>query len=279
MKQNKNSLVTTPKKLYVLLAAFFAFVMFLHTSAPVLATVAESFSATADARPGVLVSLSADDPNKVDLASSSNEAKYFGVVTSATASNIVIRNSAKDVYVTSSGETDVLVSGINGDVRKGDTLTLSGIEGVAAKQDKSVNRRIIGVALSDFDAKTAVSYNLQNSKNNESIAVGFVKVRLNEQIVYTNDLKKDKAGIIGFLGDLVGRDVSFLRATLSIIAFALCLLAAAIFMVISLHGSFVSLGRNPLAGAQIFKSLSRMTLLCLGIILIGSAFSYAVLVV
>jgi hypothetical protein len=278
MKQNKNLLVYTPKKLYVLLAAFFAFVMFLHSSA-VLATVAESFSATADARPGVLVSLSADDPNKVDLASSSNEAKYFGVVTSATASNIVIKNNAKDLYVTSSGETDVLVSGINGDVRKGDTLTLSSIEGVAAKQDKLVNRRIIGVALSDFDAKTAVSYNLQNSKNNESIAVGFVKVRLNEQIVYTNDLKKDKAGIIGFLGDLVGRDISFLRATLSIIAFVLCLLAAAIFMVISLHGSFVSLGRNPLAGAQIFKSLSRMTLLCLGIILIGSAFSYAVLVV
>lgn len=278
MKQNKNLLVYTPKKLYVLLAAFFAFVMFLNTSA-VLATVAESFSATVDARPGALVSLSADDPNKVDLASTSNEAKYFGVVTSATASNIVIKNNAKDVYVTSSGETDVLVSGINGDVRKGDTLTLSGIEGVAAKQDKSVNRRIIGVALSDFDAKTAVSYNLQNSKNNESIAVGFVKVRLNEQIVYTNDLKKDKAGIIGFLGDLVGRDVSFLRATLSLIAFTLCLVAAAIFMVISLHGSFVSLGRNPLAGAQIFKSLSRMTLLCLGIILIGSAFSYAVLVV
>ena len=60
--------------------------------------------------------------------------------------------------------------------------------------------------------------------------------------------------------------------------FFISLAVAAMFVVSSIKGSFVSIGRNPMASASIHKGMVRVAILAVTIIVTGAVVSYTVLV-
>jgi len=194
---------------------------------------------------------------------------------------VLYAKDGANVAVALNGEIDVFVSNANGDIKAGDAVVVSNIEGIGTKLKDAGEQRVVGVAVNDFDSSKARDYaTTQSADDTTKVRVGVVRLRIYDKPTYAKDLQiTERAGLVGALSNFAGKDVSYIRSVISLFIFVLCLFIAAVFLILSLHGSFISLGRNPLAGAAIFKSLSRVTLLSIGIVIIGTALSYAVLVV
>ena len=73
--------------------------------------------------------------------------------------------------------------------------------------------------------------------------------------------------------------MSFAKVMIGSLVFLSSLLVAGFFVTSSIRGSFVSIGRNPMASAVIYRNLAQVTAAAVVIILIGSALAYVILVI
>jgi hypothetical protein len=263
---------------FLALLGFVSCILF-SASTAVAATISEEFSSTTSYAPGTIVSIKQDSPKEVELSNKKNAEYLLGVVATPETSAITYAVAGASVNVATTGTTEVFVTDANGAIKKGDNIVVSWIQGIGMKETVSENERLLGVATTDFDTTKAKTYKSTSDGAEKTISISSVPVRLFKDPTHAKDVAPQRAGLVGVLSSVAGKDVSYIRSIVSLMIFVLCLVVTALFMGTSLYSSFISLGRNPLAGASIFKSLSRVTLIAVIIILIGTALAYAVLVV
>lgn len=175
-------------------------------------------------------------------------------------------NQLQDAHpVISSGKAYVNVSSINGNIKKGDFITSSSIVGVAQKADK--NGFILGSALEDYSS-------------NDPKQVGQIDVAI--QIKYnapntsvSNNLLENvkQAASAPYLAPLTSLRY-LLAALIAIAAFVLGFMS---FGKVARAG-VEALGRNPLASKLIELGVIFNTALTIGIILVGLAIAYLILI-
>src|SRR5690606_4642733 len=121
------------KRFFALLGLFG--LVFLTLSSPLQAqtppTVTQGYGSDSTLQRGTIVSLDAEDTNKVAPASKDNQDRLHGVVIAPNDSALTLSDDQQKTFVATIGRFDALVSTESGIIQPGDFLTVSSITGIA----------------------------------------------------------------------------------------------------------------------------------------------------
>lgn len=244
------------------------------------ASVAEGYPTDTNLIEGTLVTISNDVPPKVELANLSNSQYLIGVVEKDGQSLLTLNKDGADILVATSGEVFVFVSDLAGDIEPGDFIGTSWVSGVGMKAQRVTEQKLLGVALEPFNEayENAVVVEDLNTPNGEKTArIGKIAVRLFER-----EVGPDSEGSVSALERLAfrlaGREVPFVRILAAVGLFSISAIISGVFLTNAIRSSLISIGRNPLAHSSIFASLTQVSGVSIGLVLIGTAIAYMVLI-
>ncbi len=214
----------------------------------------------------------------VRLANSDRVGDMIGVVVATDSSLVAVSNGTNQVQVISSGAASALVSDVNGDIKKGDAITASPLDGVGMRATAA--GRIIGTAQADFSASSqgAVTKQVDTKAGKRNVAIGGIPVLLGVAY-YTPKTGSTivPLAIQNSLNQLAGKDVSLIRIVIASILLILGLVVAFVILSSAIRSSLESIGRNPLARSAINAGLLKVLLLTLVIVLVTLASVYLVI--
>lgn len=243
------------------------------------ASISEGYPSGDSLPLGAMVSISQTEPITVELADINNNSYLTGVVAGENDSLLNINRNGTTTYVAVSGDTSVFVSDINGPITAGDFVGSSWISGVAMRSDTSSKQRLLGVALEDFSADSQDKRefeDIETPSGTQDALVGKIAVRL-----FDRDIGADptsQSGLEVLAQRIAGKDVAYARVLMASGLFALSVLVSGIFLSNAIRGSFISLGRNPLASSTIFSSLLQVSGTSIALVIIGAFLAYVVLI-
>lgn len=200
------------------------------------------------------------------LSSIPYDPSVVGVVTTNPALSLSTEGAGSNTYpVVNSGNLEITVTNANGNIKEGDLITTSELEGVGMKATK--NGFVVGTALRDFSsskkgelARLPISLNLHYSYNKGSTTVSSLKDILSLSILASYEspsavFKYVVAGIVVTLSCLIGF-ISFGRAA---------------------NTGLEALGRNPLAGRMIQIGIIFNVIITLAIVFAGIAVAVVII--
>lgn len=217
---------------------------------------------TEDAKPGNIIT---HKNEQFTLTKEPFDTDIFGVVVENSSLSLVDITDATSKLIMQAGEAQILVSNSNGEIKKGDYVTSSSVSGVGQKADKT--GFVIGKALEDY---------ISTDPNVPGLIWCTVEVKMAyvNNNVQTNLLAAIRSGALSPLLN----PVESLRYMLA------ALIVAATFIIgFSTFGrssgrSIEALGRNPLAQGSIRTAMIFNMILSFGVMLIGLALAYLILV-
>ena len=224
---------------------------------------------------GRIVTLEGKNANKVKPATQSDVQNMFGVTVDPQQIPLTISHEGiqNETYVAVSGTYNVLVSTQGGDIKSGDYVTLSSLDGIAMKTgDQEVT--VFGRANAAFSAKDS-SLGTQELKDSsggtKTVSLGLVPVTID--IKNNPNHKSTKVDVPDFL-ERVGRqiaekEVSPVRIYISVGIAVVSLIAALAVLYAGVRNSVISIGRNPMSKRSIFRALIEVILTSLLILIIG----------
>lgn len=202
------------------------------------------------------------------LCERGHEPNMYGVVNLQPSVQLTATSASKvQTYpVASGGQTEVLVSSINGSIKAGNFVTSTTQPGVAGKALKS--GYVLGTALEAWDN--------QDSEQNGLIKVNLgIKPAVMSARATTNLISMIKEGVeASFLSPL-----SALRYVVAGVVAAASVVAGLVYFGKVARGGIEAIGRNPLAGKSIQFSVLMNVVLTILIMLVGVAIAYLVLVI
>jgi hypothetical protein len=220
---------------------------------------------------GALVSLKADSQG-VELAATDTADRLVGVVDQKPL--VAISGGTQESQIVLSGTTTVLVSDINGTIKAGDKITASPIAGVGMRT--TTDSRVVGVAQTDFDSSKAQKQTVIDiHSQSHEVYIGYIQLQVglaNYQAPGSNFLPPFVQNVAN---SVAGKQVSLIRVVFAMVILLFSFVSIGILMSSSIRSAMISLGRNPLAAANIRKSLYQVggvTLLVLGATLLACYF-------
>lgn len=204
-------------------------------------------------------------PKGYGLTATAYDSNMYGVYTESPAIFLQNTNDPQTKPVTTSGKANVLVSSINGNIKKNDFVTTSTIKGVGEKATR--NGMVLGTALQDYS-------------NPNQKATGKILVAVNPH--FNASFADTKTNILEVLRN--ASDPTTLTQATSlryVLAAGIALISFGIGFVY--FGRIASsgveaLGRNPLASRMIQLSLVLNLALMVIIILAGLGLGYMILI-
>lgn len=215
-----------------------------------------------EAKPGDIVSYKA---GQFLLSKEPFDTEQFGVVVETSSITLVNPDDPNGKLIMQSGEAQINISTSNGAIKKGDYITSSKTPGIGQKADKS--GFVVGKALAD-------------AVETGNTGTGTVRAVINPQMAVINSTVRTNlidAIRSGALSPLLS-PIESLRYVLA------ALIVASTFIIgFSTFGktsgrTIEALGRNPLAGSSIRMAMVFNTVLAFGVMLIGLALAYLILV-
>jgi hypothetical protein len=250
--------------------AVWLFVLILAPAMAAAATlVSQSYISGSKLPLGSIVSLQKGSTDHVDSATTANSNNILGVVVNADNSQLSISSDqANQVDVATGGIEQVLVSDINGRIASGDAITSSPISGVGMKATDNV--KIIGIAQDSFPNSTATkeTYKDKGGRSN-SVTLGQVPVSVNVTYFYKQPDKTIIPQALQNLANaLAGKKVNALPIIISAVIFIVSLVVVVSIIYSMIHSSIISVGRNPMAQAAVYRNviqLSGLVIVILGV--------------
>lgn len=239
---------------------------------PVMATVdlSKAFQ-TNDSSivPGSLVSVQKNKAGSIELANTTNADRLVGVAVEPANTLLAMEAAGSNIQVAISGTVNVLVSTLGGDIKAGDQVSISPLSGVGIAGQPGL--RIIGIAQADFSGRSAGSQ-LQTitdkNQHKQRVYIGTIPVVIG--IGYAQQTTNEAPGFLQGAQVLaivaVGHSVSTLRVALSLVIVIVSLSALAGLIYGAVHGSLLSIGRNPLARGAVYRSLLAVAVMAAGLV-------------
>jgi hypothetical protein len=225
---------------------------------------------------GTIVQLTGKDSNRVKIATQSELQNMFGVTVDRNQLPLTVSNGEleNEVFVAASGTYNVLVSTQGGDIKTGDYVTLSSINGVAMKAGTE-EKTVFGRANGPFDGKSVAlgttTLKDTDGKTNKTVKLGLVPVtidiRSNPNEISTEVKVPDVLRRIGQA--IAEKEVSPIRIYLSMAITAVSIIAAIAILYAGVRNAVVSIGRNPMSKKSIFRALLEIMLTTMLILIIG----------
>lgn len=250
--------------------------LLLAATVTALTTISQGYTTTEKLSLGAIVSLKKDTQDQVVAARTSNVDNLFGVVIENESSLLSVTNGQPDqVQVATSGTVPVLVSDINGPIKRGDHITASPIAGIGMKANGNV--RVIGIAQEDMKNGKKQTYK-DKSGNEESVTLGEVSSLINVAYFFKEPEKTIiPSAIQNVANSLAGREVSTLPVIVSGAIFLITIIVVVSIIYSMIRSSIISVGRNPMSQSAIYRDLIQLSALVLTILSVGMAAIYLVL--
>jgi hypothetical protein len=251
------------------------FLLSIISSMPAVALAKGYGSADSNLQKGTVVKLQTDSEGAqptVERAGYADADKVFGVVVELTDSLATEAPVGSQVYVEQSGQVEAYVSDLNGQVKKGDLLTLSTLNGVLMRSnDRSVST--VGTATVDFPEATSQAVEVKDSNGNSQTAkVSLMEINLNILPPSAAAISRTSNNIIDKLSTaLVGREVNGLRVLAAMAIFATLLVIEAEIIYGTITTSISAVGRNPLAKSLIGRESLKSISVGLVVLIVGTA--------
>lgn len=254
----------------------FGLVMMVALAGPVYAVAAETsygYQSDSPITAGSLVSQVPDDSTKVVAATTANSKYLVGVATQADNSLVTLSNKQSNVQVARDGIVNATVSDVRGQIKQGDYIMASSYAGVGVKAVGG--ERVVGVALSDFNATTATKTKLIDAQGKTTeLALGQIAVQVHV-LTLSAGQAETSALVPPFLQSLAdsiaAKRTSPPRIILAIIVLLIALVISGSMLVTAIRVSLTAIGRNPLASGKIQHNFLRITLVSIGLLAAGCA--------
>lgn len=241
------------------------------------AAISQGFKTNeADLAAGALVSLTSGSQSTVQLTNTQRLNQLIGVIGDRPL--IELSNNGKEVQVVISGTTSALVSDINGDVKSGDKITASPINGVGMKATTSA--LVVGTAQDDLGSTDTTTRTINDKRGQpQTVKVGALPVQVNvTYYVAPEDKNSFMPAFLQSLANAVaGKEVSAVRVLISSLVLVFGFVSIAVLLYSSIRSSIISIGRNPLSEGAVRKSLFEVGATALGILLVMLIAIYLVL--
>lgn len=240
-------------------------------------SIAQGFKTTdANIVEGALVSIKPDTPNTVELSSSDRLEHLIGIVGNRPL--IELSDGSSSVQVVTSGVTLALVSDINGNIKPGDKITASPIEGVGMKATES--GIIVGIAQADLSAADTSERSIKaKDGKDQTVNIGLVPVQV-DTVFYTGKSSGDSfvpSAFQDLANNIAGRQVSAIRVLIAALLLLLLLVSVVVLLYSSVKSSIISIGRNPLSENAVHKSLFQVGLTIVGLLAFTVILVYLIL--
>lgn len=234
-------------------------------------TVNQGFSSDTPLRKGMIVATAAGDETKVEKANNKNFDRLKGVVVEKNDSPVTLADSGKNVFVASTGIYDVLVSNENGEIKSGDYVSISSLDGIAMKANDE-QAIVIGRASTGFNGKDGSIGSYQDSKTKQTVYFGTVKAAV--AVGHNPWLRTQKGNTVPKIVQKVtttiaGKPVNTTRAWLATAVFLGTIFVVGIMLYSGARSSMISVGRNPLSKGVIIKGLLQVVILSVSIFVSG----------
>lgn len=220
------------------------------------ANISHSYQSAAKITNGSLVSLDPKKTNYVQLANTTNSSRLIGVAVASNDSLIAVDVTPGTIQVATSGNANTFVSNLNGDIKVGDQISVSPLNGIGMKA--APGSQVLGLAQTAFNKNTdgATSRKITDKQGrSSSVQVGYVRASIaigannsSGNGVVLNNLQK-------VVQSVTGHTVPTGRITISIAVVIVAVLALITLTYASIYGSIISVGRNPLAKYAVFRTL------------------------
>lgn len=273
----------TNRLLYWLIGGMCSFVLasvFLTTASA--QTITQGFGSDTTLLRGSIVAVTLTDKNKIELVSRDQIDRMFGVVVNSNDSAVTLSSGQEALFVATNGRYDVLVSDQNGSVKTGDFLTLSSINGVAMKAEKT-DRSIVGRAVVDVDfSKTDTILSKQTitsvtgSKHEVSISRVLTDISIGRNPQY-QDKSVLPSSLRRFGESVSGKPVSTIRIFSALAVMLVVAIIATSLIYSGVRSSLVAIGRNPLSKKSILQGLVQVVIIGVVILLFGLGAMYLIL--
>lgn len=243
-----------------------------------VSSIAQGFQTTdTNIVEGALVSLKSDTANTVELANPERSSRLVGVVGNNPL--IELSDGTNSVQVVTSGVTGTLVSDINGEVKPGDSITASPIEGVGMKATQT--GVVVGAAQAELESVDLSERTLTDKDGNQQIVkIGLIPVQV-DTVFYAGNTTVGSSFVPGAIqslaNNIAGREVSALRVLISALLLTLLLVSVVVLLYSSVRSSIISIGRNPLSENAVHKSLLQVGLTIVGLLAFTVILVYLIL--
>ena len=231
--------------------------------------ITEGFNASQSLPAGTLVSLkSSSNTTMVVPASISNAANLVGVVVANNNSQVALSSGSNQVQVATDSVVQVLVTNMNGNILSGDSITPSPINGVGMLA--SANAEVVGSAQASFPNATASTETIKTSSGSKKVKIGNIPVLVSVGY-YTKQPTKTliPPAIQNLANAIAGKQVKTLPIILSAVIFFVTLIVVVSIVYSLIHGSIISIGRNPLAQSAVYRNVMQLSALVVGIIAVA----------
>lgn len=250
----------------------------LPVAASALGALSQSFTTTDSSLvAGTVVDLKSGTANSVEKAASTRAPQLLGVAASDPL--VALGSGTQQAQIVVSGLTPTLVSDINGSIKVGDKITASPIQGIGMKAGTSTE--IVGTAESNLtDSSTTTQQVTDKDGKATSVKIGVIEVQVN--VSYYNMQPSKLNNIVpSFLvnvgSSIAGKNVSPIRILIAFAALVVGFLVAGILLQAGVHSGIISMGRNPLAGGILRRSLLDVLVTSIGLLALTVIVFYLVL--
>ena len=225
-----------------------------------------------------IVSLKKGSVKDIEMTSLENVENMLGVVINPENSLLTVTSRGEnEMQVSTSGEVQVLVSDINGSIRRGDHITASPISGVGMKT--TTNARVLGIAqgdLADSDASNQAYKGVDGTEH--SAKIGTIPVQVNISYYFKEpDKTLVPSALQNIANSFAGKEVSTIPILVSAGIFLVVVIVVASIIYSTIKSSIISVGRNPMSQSAVYRSLIQISALVLAILGVGVVAIYFVL--
>lgn len=265
------------KSILLILAFIFSFSLMNYGGlAKAMTTMSQGYSTKESIPMGSIVSLEDNSNDHVIASTHKTSDGIIGVVIGNNNSVIALSNGQENqVQVATSGIVSVLVSDINGTIKKGDQITSSPIKGVGMKANSNV--KVVGVAQTNPINNKKETYK-DSSGNDKTVNLSEISVLVNVTYYFKEPEKTVIPNSIQYLANAIaGKAVEPLPIIISGAIFIITIIVVVSIIYSMIKNSIVSIGRNPMSQSAVYRDLIQLSLLVLGILAVALISIYVIL--
>ena len=258
-------------------AVILALCFMLPLAVRAITSISQSYSTIDDLSLGSIVSLKTNTSDQVVAATTYNVDGILGVVINSGSSILSLSTGdTSSVQVATSEMASVLVSDINGEIIQGDQITASPIKGVGMKA--TGNTKVVGIAQAKPTNSSEKHYYTDSAGKQQSVILGELPILINVSYFFK---EPEKTLIPTALQDLAnalaGKTVNPLPIIIATAIFIITIIVVVSIIYAMIRSSIISVGRNPMSQAAIYRDLIQLSALVLVILAVGMIAIYLVI--
>lgn len=240
------------------------------------AAISQGYRADTTLDAGTLVSIQEGEKGKAVPADTTNSSGLLGIVIGNNEASLAVSSPGDLFQVATSGQAEMFVSDLNGEIKPGDVVAPSPIKGVGMRATEA--GKVVGVAQGEakYGSKTVDVKSSDGTTKTAKLGSAIITLQVS---YYVPPVQKTYVPqfLQLFANQIAGKQVSLLRIVLSAIIVFAALVAAGVLLFTAVRSTMVSIGRNPLARSSIYRGLWQVVIASLIIVVLSMGAAYLVL--